>query len=166
MERDEKIIEMYNYGTNATTIARELEIGRKTVYRVLKKYDIPLQKTNPRKNCLVCGKECQKNLCGTCNTNLRRYRVKKRSVEYLGGKCERCAWEGHLSGYDFHHKDPTEKDFNPSARELANKSWERAKEELDKCELLCSSCHRKEHSNYDLLEEISKTYTGKLFKER
>lgn len=164
MERDEKIIEMYNSGVNVTTISKELEIGRRTIYRMFKKHNIPLRKTKV-KNCLVCGKECQKKLCGTCNTNLRRYRVKKRSVEYLGGKCERCGWEGHLSGYDFHHKDPSEKDFSPSAMELANKSWERAKEELDKCELLCAPCHRKEHSSYDLLEEISKTYTGKDFKE-
>jgi hypothetical protein len=165
MGRDEKIIEMYNSNINATKIAKELNIGRRTIYRVLEKYDIPLRKTKIKK-CLVCSKECQKNLCGTCNTNLRRYRVKKQSVEYLGGECNRCGWVGHLSGYDFHHQDPTEKDFSPSARELANKSWEIAKKELDKCELLCALCHRKEHSSYGLLEDISKTYTGKEFKDR
>lgn len=39
-----------------------------------------------------------------------------------------------------------------------------AKQELDKCELLCALCHREEHSDYDKLYELSKTYKGKEFK--
>lgn len=30
-----------------------------------------------------------------------------------------------------------------------NRSWEIIKIELDKCELLCSNCHRIEHSKQD-----------------
>jgi hypothetical protein len=167
MERDEKIIEMYNSGIIATVIGENLKISRRTVYRVLEKNNIPLQKTlvkNVKRNCLVCNKECINNLCGTCNTNLRRYRVKEKSVEYLGGKCNRCGWSGHISGFDFHHTDPSKKDFGPSGVNLANKSWEVAKKELDKCELLCALCHREEHSNYEKLYLLSKTYTGKEFK--
>lgn len=155
---------MYNSGVTATQISIELNIGRKTVYRVLEKFNIELHK-HKEKECLACGKRCEKNICGTCNTNLRRYRVKQKSVDYLGGKCNRCGWSGHLSGFDFHHKNPDEKDFNPSGVNLANKSWEKAKKELDKCELLCALCHRAEHSDYDKLLEISKTYKGKEFKE-
>lgn len=163
MERNQTIIEMYLSGINAAKIAENLSIGRRTVYRVLEKNNIELHKTK-EKNCLVCGKICQKNICGMCNTNLRRFRVKERSVQYLGGVCNRCGWKGHISGFDFHHLDPNEKDFNPSAMNLANKKWEIAKSELDKCELLCALCHREEHSNYDKLIEVSKTYTGKEFK--
>lgn len=164
MERDEKIIEMYEAGIPANTIYKNLKIGKKTVYRVLNKNGVTLQK-DIKKNCLICNKECDKNICGTCNTNLRRYRVKKLAVEYLGNKCERCGWQGDLSGYDFHHKDPSKKDFTPSAVELANKSWDRVKTELDKCELLCALCHRLEHSSYKKLEEVSFVYNGKLFKQ-
>jgi hypothetical protein len=163
MGRDEKIIKMYNSGTSASFISKELNIGKKTVYRVLEKYNILLHK-DIEKQCLVCGKKCIKNICGTCNTSLRRFRVKQKSVEYLGGKCNRCGWSGHISGFDFHHTDPNEKEFNPSAVNLANKSWEIVKKELDKCELLCALCHREEHSNYDKLYELSKKYKGKEFK--
>ena len=163
MEKHEEIIKMYNSGVKATIIAEKLKIGRRTVYRVLEKHNIPLQKTID-KHCLVCGDKCVKNICGVCYTNLRRYRVKLKSVEYLGGKCNRCGWSGNVSGFDFHHMDPTQKDFNPSARELANKSWEDAKIELDKCELLCALCHREEHSDYVKLYELGKTYIGKEFK--
>ena len=164
MERDDKIIEMYDSGVSASFISEQLNIGRRTVYRVLDKHNISLHK-NVEKKCLVCGKKCVKNICGTCNTNLRRFRVKQKSVEYLGGKCNRCDWSGHISGFDFHHLDPNEKDFNPSGLNLANKSWEIAKKELDKCELLCALCHREEHSDYKKLYELSKTYKGKEFKE-
>jgi hypothetical protein len=164
MERDDKIIEMYNSGIGASIISEELKIGRRTVYRVLEKHNISLHK-NVEKQCLVCNKKCIKNICGTCNTNLRRFRVKQKSVEYLGGKCNRCGWSGHISGFDFHHLDPNEKDFNPSGLNLANKSWEIAKKELDKCELLCALCHREKHSDYEKLYELSKTYKGKEFKE-
>ena len=53
MERDDKIIEMYNSDITVTIISNELNIGRKTVYRVLAKHKIPLRK-NTIKNCLIC----------------------------------------------------------------------------------------------------------------
>lgn len=164
MERDNRIIDMYVSGKSLNEIITTLNISKKTIYRVLKKHNIRLRKVNPKK-CVLCGKKSIKNLCGTCNTNLRRYRVKKRSVEYLGGKCKECGWFGDISGFDFHHKDPTKKDFSPNGLNLANKSWERAKKELDKCELLCALCHRKKHSVYDQLEELSKKYKGREFKD-
>ena len=85
------------------------------------------------------------------------------AVDYLGGECKHCGWEGDISGFDFHHRDPNEKEFNPSAKELASISWEKAKKELDKCDLLCALCHRLEHSTYSKLEEISFEYKGKIF---
>jgi len=161
MEKDKKIIKMYESGMSATDISIDLVVARKTIYRVLKRNNVTLHRDIPN-ICVMCNKVTKKKLCGTCNTNLRRYRVKKKSVEYLGGKCS-CGWEGDLSGFDFHHRNPNEKSFNPSAVTLANMSWEKAKVELDKCDLLCALCHRLEHSNYSKFEEISLTYSGKTF---
>ena len=63
-------------------------------------------------------------------------------VEYKGGKCERCGYNKCIEALEFHHLDPTKKDFNVSAHSYSSK---RMKDEADKCLLLCSNCHREEH---------------------
>lgn len=59
-------------------------------------------------------------------------------------KCSKCP-ENHPACLDFHHLDPSVKEFSIS------NSWhrygsDRWKKELDKCVVLCSNCHRKEHA--------------------
>jgi hypothetical protein len=76
----------------------------------------------------------------------------------LGGKCQRCGFDGHPSALEFHHVG--EKDFNISL--VANKSWASIVEEVKKCELICSNCHRIEHSeryNADFIE-MALEYAG------
>lgn len=72
-------------------------------------------------------------------------RKKQKAVDYLGGKCQRCGYDRCLDALEFHHKDPSEKEFSP-AYVIMRRKWDIAKKELDKCELLCSNCHREEHS--------------------
>jgi len=116
--------------------------------------------------CKICKKEFKnynnsnRTRCGGCNTKIRRYRTKLAAVKYLGGKCERCGWSGEIAGFEFHHKNKEEKDFNIGM--VANKRWELIKKELKKCELLCSICHRIEHSNIypEFLDEVD-NYRGR-----
>lgn len=50
--------------------------------------------------------------------------------------------------FDFHHINPEEKDFNiTSYLRHYNKIPERIYREVEKCILLCSNCHRLEHSD-------------------
>lgn len=44
---------------------------------------------------------------------------------------------------DFHHTDPTKKDFQISQGERFG--WMKVKKEIDKCVVLCSNCHRDFH---------------------
>jgi hypothetical protein len=72
-----------------------------------------------------------------------RVRTKLKLIEYKGGCCEVCGYNKPIPGvYEFHHKDPSKKDFSISA-----KSWnyDRLKAEVDKCSLLCNRCHRELH---------------------
>jgi hypothetical protein len=68
------------------------------------------------------------------------------AVEYLGDRCEHCHQQWPLAVYEFHHKNPTEKDYDPA--QALQLSWENFKMELDKCMLLCANCHRMEHHTY------------------
>lgn len=75
----------------------------------------------------------------------RRYDNKLKSIHYLGGKCKDCSGEFHPACYDFHHHDPSGKEVNVGT--IMDYSWQRIQAELDKCELLCSNCHRIRHAH-------------------
>lgn len=74
-----------------------------------------------------------------------RKQIKIWAVEYKGGKCEKCGYNKCLEALDFHHTDPSQKDFILSDRNLIL-SWIDIKKELDKCMLVCANCHREIHS--------------------
>ena len=101
--------------------------------------------------CRLChkqGTERNRKLCKGCNIKVRRWRLKITAINYLGGKCQRCGlvYNRNFAIFDFHHRDGQDKDYNISGRWQAT-GWDEIKSELDKCELLCSSCHRLTHCN-------------------
>lgn len=59
-------------------------------------------------------------------------------------KCNRCS-ENHPACLDFHHRDPKEKEFSISTMANSGYTKERILQEIAKCEILCSNCHKKEH---------------------
>jgi hypothetical protein len=73
----------------------------------------------------------------------RRQNIKAKAVEYLGGSCARCGYNRCLRSLDFHHTDPSQKDFTISNN--SGKSWSDIKIELNKCILVCSNCHGEIH---------------------
>lgn len=71
---------------------------------------------------------------------------KIKSIQYKGSKCIDCNLEYPLAPYvvfDFHHLNPNEKDVDWTKLRL--RSWSSITNELDKCVLLCSNCHRIRH---------------------
>jgi hypothetical protein len=67
--------------------------------------------------------------------------------EVLAGKtCTRCP-EADMNCFDFHHTDPSLKEFNIAEAIMRKMSKERILTELVKCEILCSNCHRKHHAS-------------------
>ena len=75
-----------------------------------------------------------------------RNRTKEKAVEYKGGKCVICGYNRCSSALDFHHIDPSSKDFVIS--QYSNRSWDIVVNELDKCILVCSNCHREIHAGF------------------
>lgn len=74
----------------------------------------------------------------------RRKKIRLLSIEYKGNKCAVCGYNKCIQALEFHHLNSETKDFGISAKGYT-RSWRKVKEELDKCVLLCSNCHREVH---------------------
>lgn len=79
-----------------------------------------------------------------------RNRVKTKLVEYKGGKCQCCGYNRCIRALEFHHLDPSQKDFTISGK---SKSFETLKKEADKCILVCSNCHKEIHAGIRKIED-------------
>lgn len=99
-------------------------------------------------------KDCHRNLTKRhYNSNKKYYsdkrlRQNKKVSNWLRDyksqlKCEICS-ENHPATLDFHHTDPSTKRGHVSSLIHLN-SIEVLKEEILKCKVLCSNCHRKLH---------------------
>ena len=75
----------------------------------------------------------------------RRKTIRYKAIEYLGSKCIFCGYNRCTSALDFHHVDEKSKKFGLSQNGLT-RSWEKTKQELKKCILVCSNCHREIHA--------------------
>lgn len=58
--------------------------------------------------------------------------------------CSSCG-ESHISTLDFHHEDSSIKEFSISTAVNRGLSIEKIENEISKCIILCSNCHRKLH---------------------
>lgn len=110
------------------------------------------------------NKECSLGVVGTCRQcenervtkwyrdnrkrrqqamNERNRKRKRLVVEHFGDKCLDCGQTYPQCVYEFHHLDPSQKDWNPS--QSLSHSEERMWQELNKCVMLCSKCHKIRH---------------------
>jgi len=81
---------------------------------------------------------------GVVHVANRRRKVKAMAVAHMGGKCVKCGYNKCIAALEFHHLDPAQKDFN-LARKGYTFSWDRVREEVEKCILVCANCHREIH---------------------
>ncbi len=80
---------------------------------------------------------------------IQKNTAKETLVALKGGKCERCGYDKCIQALEFHHLDPTQKEFNLST--LRGGAIKHSLIEIEKCILLCSNCHKEEHFNNPLL---------------
>jgi predicted HNH restriction endonuclease len=86
---------------------------------------------------------CKK--CRSRNVTQYRRNIKKRLIELHGGKCTQCGYDKCQEALEFHHLDPSQKDFGLGKKGLCH-TWPKAKAEAEKCILVCSNCHREIHA--------------------
>jgi hypothetical protein len=66
-------------------------------------------------------------------------------IDQRGGKCEKCGYCENLGSLDFHHRDSNEKEGKLDMRTLSNSTMKWILLEFEKCQVLCSNCHRETH---------------------
>jgi hypothetical protein len=69
---------------------------------------------------------------------------KKKAINMLGGKCCKCGYNANYAAFDFHHLDPSKKEFD--WKNLRYRSWKNIVVELKKCVLVCRNCHAELHN--------------------
>lgn len=69
------------------------------------------------------------------------YRRKDKIISLLGGRCAVC---GSQESLETDHIDPSTKSFTITDR-LGNLPWKSIESELQKCQLLCHSCHKEKN---------------------
>ena len=86
----------------------------------------------------------------TSHDYTQRRKILRRSLKdalckLRDNRCERCGekYDSHI--LDFHHLDPTTKEFELSVHNLTDQPWPRVLDEAAKCRMVCSNCHRQIH---------------------
>lgn len=62
-------------------------------------------------------------------------------------KCEQCGYNKSPAALDFHHTDPKTKLFSINTTGIVKRSPQEIDEEIKKCVVWCSNCHREHHSD-------------------
>lgn len=83
------------------------------------------------------------------NANYKRRRRQEWQEYKAGLSCSKCGFS-HVAALDFHHEDPSEKEYDVN-RLISNGQFKKAEEELKKCIVLCANCHRIHHYEEKLL---------------
>lgn len=83
-----------------------------------------------------------------------RKNTKEKLVNAMGGKCAVCGYCKTHAALEFHHIDPNEKEFSFGSARGSIVNWKKLVEEVKKCILLCSNCHREIHDGVTELPEI------------
>ena len=102
---------------------------------------LPIAEFYMRRDGLNPSPYCKKH---THQETMERQRnFKKQCVEYKGGQCIKCGYHKSLTALHFHHRNPAEKEISISG--MRSQKFETAKNELDKCDLICANCHAELH---------------------
>ena len=125
--------------------------------------------------CFYCGKEFTLNgkqggqnriFCQECIPDgltkpearalRRRLYLAKADQQKQQMGCAICGYNKYGGVLEWHHNNPTEKDFNPGdiMRDCSQAKWKLYQQEIKKCTLLCANCHREwhiEHKNEDVV---------------
>jgi hypothetical protein len=90
------------------------------------------------------GRKKYKPECKLCEYIKYRERFTSIMTGYYGKlACTKCGYDKCVASLDLHHRNPSEKEHNPS--KMLTHSKDKILNEFAKCDLLCANCHRELH---------------------
>jgi hypothetical protein len=113
-------------------VAAALRDGAKEVIRTCRRHgetEFALVGSEKRPRCKLCRSEAVAR---------RRRRVKQILVDEAGGECVLCGYSRCLNALEFHHRDPTAKEFGVAMRGIT-RAIDTVRAEAAKCVLFCSA---------------------------
>ena len=119
-----------SYTSRLCKIVNEREKERKDF---LYKFNVALEKS----------RKAKVKLNPNAKTKARKRKLVQEYKVMMG--CSKCGYKENPDILHFHHIDPKTKVANISRMVGKNHSMKRIKEEINKCRLLCITCHHKEH---------------------
>jgi transposase len=147
-------------GLSLREIADRLDRSLATIRHWMKKYELkpsPRRKrgseNGPREMVSQCKHHGETGFvregrgyyrCKRCRldrVSQRRQVIKRKLVDEAGGKCLICGYAHCQQALEFHHLDPSLKEFD-LGRKGVTRSLARSRAEARKCVLLCANCHR------------------------
>lgn len=155
----ERLRELLDEGVSIRSIAEKLGAGYSTVRYWIRRLDLETDRMVRRREGAVAKKaglrkaylRCPQHghtlffarpeggfRCARCNTaavSERRRAVKRLLVEEAGGRCAICGFSEHPAALQFHHRDPSQKEFH-LGQKGHSRSLARMREEAEKCVLL------------------------------
>lgn len=112
--------------------------------------------------CILLCDNCHRELHYNMNKNLTKSAEIRRNsknffMSFKGDKCEICGYDKCKASLVFHHKDGFHKEFEighfgkkiTSLEDLGG----RILDELEKCMLVCSNCHRDLHHKWEMFNK-------------
>jgi transposase len=146
-------------GLSLREIARHMDCSLATIRHWMAKYELqaaPRRRRGPdngeREASLLCQHHGNTTFvregrgyyrCKRCRlerVGRRRREIKRKLVAEAGGKCRICGYDRCPRALEFHHLDPSTKEFHIGYTGVT-RSLARARAEARKCILLCSNCH-------------------------
>lgn len=97
--------------------------------------------------------------------DIKKFRKIRKSIMIagFGGKCQICGYNKCNEALEFHHLNPSEKDFALSR--TIDMKWDKQKEELKKCICVCANCHREIHQGLIEIDTSKQYFNEELVKE-
>lgn len=146
-------------GLSLREVAHRLDRSLATIRHWMKRYELkpnPRRKrgteNGPRETVSRCKRHGETGFvregrgyyrCKRCRierVSQRRRQIKRKLVEEAGGKCLICGYDRCQQVLQFHHLDPTTKEFHLGQNGVT-RSLARSRAEARKCILLCANCH-------------------------